>query len=440
MRRVVPFLALALMSCGGGGAASGSHLSDIPSPSPPAFPSPNPNPAFVMPEADLAAGGLSSAVSAVTLIDAVVTAGGQTVRLVAGYADPTRIVLVFRTLPDVGAPQIQMSDDNGAIKATYFGARGVVGDQIVGVQHGPNVPAGAIAHLSVTITGFPQLVNDGAGQVSWPFSATLPVHTATPLSLTPDLTSLGTWKLNVEAFELTPSVIHIRALINGAAKSAVNDSTALLVGPDGSPVKPLTLDAADAGTNQTRLDETWIRPAEAAADQLRVTGGGGQYTGYISIPAPPPIDYGKPNAQPLTPLSFQPATESLDLRGVMSDHISTGRPQSCGAGSGPDNRVVYVFATLFESNGAWYYVSFSTDRDVVQYHGPGTYPAQAWLSAWPSGPMFKGTGQLTITSDPPFRLHTGSLSGSLGWTDDPRQKVSISGAWTCMWSNEMGPA
>jgi hypothetical protein len=238
----------------------------------------------------------------------------------------------------------------------------------------------------------------------------------------------------VEAFELTPSVVHLRALINGAARSAITDATAVLAGPDGSTVKPLTLEAVDAGTNQTRLDETWIRPAQAAADQLRVSGGGAQYVANIAIPEPPPIDYGKPNFHPLTPLSFPPADLSLDLQGVMNDHISTGRPQSCGVGSW-----MYGFATFFQSNGAWYYVTFSTDP-VKKYHGPGTYSASAWLYAPPTGPMFKGTAQFTVTSDPAFKLHTGRVSATLSWTDDPQQKILISGTWSCMWSQELGPA
>jgi hypothetical protein len=441
MRRI-PRLAIAGMVAAGflGGCSPADTPSSSASPAVPGPNVPGPNPLFTLPDADLAAAGLTAAKSAVTPLDGVVTADGQTVRLAAGYADPTRIVLVFRTLPDVGAPQVQISDDEGPINATYFGARGVVGDQIVGLQHGPNVPAGSVAHLSVTVTGFPQLVYDGVGQVTWTFSATLPVQTPTPLSLTPELTNLGAWKVNVEAFELTPSVVHLRALINGAARSAINDSTAVLAGPDGSTVKPLTLEAVDAGTNQTRLDETWIRPAQAAADQLRVTGGGGQYTANISIPAPPPFGLGKYGESPLTPLSFPPASQSLDLQGVMNDHISTGRPQSCGAGSGPDNIVVYAFATYFQSNGAWYYASFTTDRAVQQYHGPGTYTAQAFLDAVPTGLMFKGTVHLTVTSDPAFRLHTGRVSGSLSWNDDPHQKISISGTWSCMWSQESGPA
>lgn len=433
----IPRIAIAGMVAAG--FLGGCSPADTPSPSAsPAVPAPNS--LFTLPDADLAAAGLTAAKSAVTPLDGVVTAGGQTVRLAAGYVDPTRIVLVFRTLPDVGAPQVQISDDNGPIKGTYFGDRGVVGDQIVGMHHGPNVPAGSVAHLTVTVTGFSQLVASGADRVSWIFSVTLPVQTASPFSLTPELTSLGAWKVNVEAFELTPSVVHLRALISGAAQSAINDSTAVLVGPEGSPVKPLTLEAGDAGPNQTRIDETWIRPAQAAADQLRVTGGGGQYTANISIPAPPPFGLGKYGEPPLTPLSFPPASQSLDLHGVMNDHISTGRPQSCGAGSGPDNIVIYSFATYFQSNGAWYYASFTTDRAVQQYHGPGTYTAQAWLNAPPTGPMFKGTAQFTVTSDPAFKLHTGRVSGSLSWTDDPRQKISISGTWSCMWSQELGPA
>jgi hypothetical protein len=350
---------------------------------------------------------------------------------------------VFRTLPDAGAPQVHVSDDGGAINAAYFGARGVVGDQVVGLQRGPHVSAGAIAHLTATVTGFAQLGSPKIDSGSWTFSAALPVQQPAALSLTPRLTSVGTWKVNVEAFELTPSVIHLRALVSGTEPSGITDSTAVLVGPDGSPVKPLTLDPVAAGSNQTRLDATWIRPAAAASDQLQVNGGGGQYSTHVLIPAPPALDSGKPGkGQPLTPLSFPPASEALDVQGAINDHITSGRPQSCGSGSGPDGKRIYVFATYFQSSDVWYYISFSTDPAKLLYQGPGTYTVKAWLSPvamlGPTDPMFIGSAQLTVISD--TRLQSGRVVASLGWTDDPQQKVLISGSWTCMFSSELGPA
>src|SRR5256886_3802061 len=243
-------------------------------------------PQLVLPDADLAAGQLTAAGGVVTPFHGVSAGGGRTVTLIGGYADPSRIVLVFRTLPDAGSPQLQVSDDKGPINGGYFGAHGSAGDQVVGFQQGPHVAAGKVAHLTITITGFAQ---SSASPGSGTFSAALPVQSANALPLTPNLTSLGTWKVTVEAFELTPSVVHLRALLDGTAPSGVSDSTTALVAADGTPIKPLTIDVTVAGSNQTRLDETWARPADAASDQLQVNGGGGHYLANAPIPAPPTL-------------------------------------------------------------------------------------------------------------------------------------------------------
>jgi len=402
-------------------------------------------PQHTLPDADLAAAQLTAAAGVVTPFHEVSTGGGRTVTLIGGYADPSRIVLVFRTLPDAGSPQLQVSDDKGPITGGYFGAHGSAGDQVVGLQQGPHVAAGKVAHLTITITGFAQ---SSASPGSWTFSAALPVQSASALPLTPNLTSLGTWKVTVETFELTPSVIHLRALLDGTAPSGVTDSTATLVAADGTPIKPLTIDPTVAGSNQTRLDETWARPATAASDQLRINGGGGHYSANVSIPAPPTFwDNGKPGkGQPFTPLSFPEANESLDFGGAMNYHIASGHPQSCGSGTGPSGRI-YAFATYFQLDGAWYYVSFYTDPAVQQYHGLGTYPVRASLSpvslVGSTEPMFTGTAQLTVTSEGGNQfggLQNGSVSGSLGWSDDAQQKLNISGTWTCRFSAELGPA
>jgi hypothetical protein len=376
----------------------------------------------------------------------VSTTGGRTVALIGGYADPSRIVLVFRTLPDAGTPQVQVSDDKGPINAAYFGAQGAAGDQIIGLQQGPHVAAGGVAHLAITVSGFAQFGALSTSPGSWTFSVPLPVQLATALPLTPKLTAVGTWKIDVEAFELTPSVIHLRALVDGTAPAGISDSTAVLMGPDGGPVKPMTLEAANV-SGQTLLNETWVRPAVSATYQLRVSGGGGQYAATVAIPAPPAPNSGKGTGQPVTPLSFPEASESLVFQGAIDEHIATGRPQSCGAGSGPDGLLIYAFATYFQSKGAWYYVTFWTDKTVQQFNGLGIYTAQAYLSpvATMGGtdPMFTGSVQLAVTSQGGNKfggLQTGSVSGSLAWTDDLQQKLTISGTWSCRFSAELGPA
>ena len=43
-----------------------------------------------------------------------------------------------------------------------------------------------------------------------------------------------------------------------------------------------------------------------------------------------------------------------------------------------------------------------------------------------------------ITSD--SGLHEGNVNGTLHWTDDQKQTVTVGGKWTCMPGRELGPA
>src|SRR2546430_729055 len=70
-------------------------------------------PQHTLPDADLAAAQLTAAAGVVTPFHEVSTGGGRTGTLIGGYADPARIALVFRTLPDAGSPHLQVSDDHG---------------------------------------------------------------------------------------------------------------------------------------------------------------------------------------------------------------------------------------------------------------------------------------------------------------------------------------
>lgn len=397
-------------------------------------PAPQGNPFSQWPEADLAAAQLTPAASVVTALNLVSTSQGRTVNLIGAYADPTRTVLVLRTIPDTGAAQVQVSDDQGPLTATYFVTRGVWGDQIVSFRQGPHASADGVAHLRVMVSGFVQ--SPASTEVSpgnWTFELALKVQPATALPMAPRPTSVGAWKVNVEAFELTPSVIHFRAVLTGPTTTDINDSTAAMLDRNGKPIKPMTIEPTSTAPNQTRLDETWVRPAASATYQLQVNGAGGQYKTSVNIPAPPAVFV---KGRPLSPTDYPQATMSLNLHGAITEHIGTGRPQSCGVATGPSG-TLFGFATYFQSGNLWYYISFDMDPQVKQYSGPGTYSATVVLYPDLGGPTFRGTGQLIVTSD--RQPDSGHVTGTLGWTADPTQTVTVSGAWTCMPGGQLGP-
>src|SRR5260370_34061743 len=96
MRRIRRLVIAGMVAAG---FLGGCSPADTPAPSPSASPAVlGPNPRFTLPDADLAAAGLTAAKSAVTPLDGVATAGGQPARLAPGDADRTRDGLVFATL------------------------------------------------------------------------------------------------------------------------------------------------------------------------------------------------------------------------------------------------------------------------------------------------------------------------------------------------------
>jgi hypothetical protein len=352
---------------------------------------------------------------------------------------------MLRTLPEAVPGPAQLYDDNGLINAGGGGGAGVVGDQVIQFMQGPHAGADGIAHLKLTLANFqqvPPVVVGAPNPGAWNFSFSLKVQPAIPLSLSPKFTSVGSWKVTVEKFEATPSVIHLRAVVDGPSPIDVHSEAFVVLDGNGSPLNGASGSTAAISAKSTRVDEAWVRPAGEEVYQLQVKAGG-TYTSDKVMIAEQPSPSGAKGAKgkPLTPLDFPSAAEALIFGGAMNDHITTGRPQSCGGGSGGSGSL-FQFATYFQHQEAWYYVSFTTDPSVQQYRGPGTYTAKAWLAPvsplGPADPTFAGTVHLTITSD--SGLHEGNLQGTLRWADDPNQTVGVSGKWTCMPGSELGPA
>jgi hypothetical protein len=146
---------------------------------------------------------------------------------------------------------------------------------------------------------------------------------------------------------------------------------------------------------------------------------------------------------PPGPNGYPPAAEqSLNFQGALNAHVTIAYPSSCGAATGPDGEEGFSFAAFFQSQGAWYLITFETDYLSRQYKGPGTYAVKAAI--YPRGldgeadPSYSGSVQLTVSE---WSSWAGSVSGTLDWTGSTTEKaqVKISGGWTCTFGPMTGP-
>jgi hypothetical protein len=267
----------------------------------------------------------------------------------------------------------------------------------------------------------------------------------------PQQLKLGSWKVTLEAADATPSVVRVQALIDGAS---IDDFGGVfpvtLLDATGTPLIQTTASSSvtvpkqqlNATTvKQTRINAAWRRPASAGTYQLNFKGSGAVLNIALTVPAAG-ASAGKGGSS-LGPTDFPAADESLTLSGSLTANITTGRPSQCGFGSGSSG-AVFAFATYFQSGGVWYWLGFTTDLDVKQYSGPGTYPAKGSLyTVGPNGPtsvLFEGTVQLTVTSDS-RSASAGSVSGTLTGLEviAPQSQVTAGGSWTCSWGPNLGP-
>jgi hypothetical protein len=250
------------------------------------------NPNAQLPEADLKLANITGAAAdLVTPFNLVAQSSGRTVTLIGAYADTARTVLFFRTMPAGGFAAFQVYDQQGLLNAGGGGGLSSVGDQWAVLDMGPRVASDGLTHLTVTmfdIGSAPPSTDHLAG--NWRFSLALKVQPSTPISLSPALASVGSWKVTIEAAEITPTVIHFQAVINGVPPSNVGSSTVTLVDSAGQAVpsseSSISIAVLHQQPSSTRVDLTWARPDHQATYQLRISGGGSEYRGSFEIPAP----------------------------------------------------------------------------------------------------------------------------------------------------------
>ncbi len=136
---------------------------------------------------------------------------------------------------------------------------------------------------------------------------------------------------------------------------------------------------------------------------------------------------------------FPEAAQNLTVSGSVVATVTTGRPSSCGAGSGPSGPVIFAYGLYFQVGQAWYNLNISTD--TPSYTGAGTYEGRALLtpvaagSREPAGPEYAGRAQLVVLTDQhPDR---GTVNATV--TRSGGDQVAVIGSWTCMPSQLLGP-
>jgi hypothetical protein len=341
------------------------------------------------------------------------------------------------------------------INASSSTGGGLPDEYFFSLDAGPRPGADGIANLTVTVPGFtPNGPADGAQPApgEWTFSLALKVQPSVTIGAVPNQFDLGSWKLTTEAAEVTPSVIHVQTVINGALVTDVVSKTVVLLDSSGTPLNQIVTSAAMTVPKQqlnstndkiTRVNDQWLRPAAGGTYQLQFSGGGGERTINFSVDRPVGLLRERslccdPNGKlPVEgeglgpkPTDFPEAPESLTLNGFLNTTITSGRPNQCSIGGG--SGISIYFGTYFQVDGVWYSLDVRSDPNLRQYSGPGTYTAIAWLYG-PTQRLYEGTVRITVTADHYPGPYRGSVQGTLDrvgtTTQQPHQ--SVSGTWTC---------
>jgi hypothetical protein len=247
----------------------------------------------LLPALDLEVAGLTRVADLVTPLQLSSADKAGTITMIAAYADTARTVFLFRESPDMGLPNAWVSDEQGQILASGSAgpihAPGFRGDYYLALDEGPRPGADGLAHLRVSISNL-RIWSPAGGVVEgkWAFSAALNVQPGQALAA-PQPFRLGGWKVTVETLEITPDVVHLQALINGASNVALEGPGkgpfVELLDSAGNPVRRLVGGAGitvpkgqlnPINYQNSRSYNQWLRPADGTYT-LRFLGSGGRY-------------------------------------------------------------------------------------------------------------------------------------------------------------------
>jgi hypothetical protein len=271
------------------------------------FPAASPTPSSSIPMSVLERMHIAAASALISEPNLVGTVGDRTVTFVGAYADARNISLIFRVSP-ASSTQLGIGvwTEFGPVDPSFpltVGPDGYAWLQNGSVAHN----AGEPAHLRVSLWDhwtFPgATAASDARPPAWSFTYNLKVQAATTsLLVQQGVIAVGSWKVTILTFEMTPSTIYLHTVIDGPPP------------PSGLPGRPSS-DNLIAVTSVAMLDKAgtvvstggcssewalsssyprvweltceWSRPAQATTYRLVITGGGGQYSTSFNIPAPP---------------------------------------------------------------------------------------------------------------------------------------------------------
>jgi hypothetical protein len=252
--------------------------------------------AHPIPPLDLEMAGLTRVADLVTPLQISSTDKGQSIMLLGAYADTARTVFLFRETPDMGLPNVRVSDEQGLVSAGGSAgpihAPGFRGDYYVTLDQGVHPGPDGVAHLTLNIAQL-EIWAPAGGIVegNWAFTVAVNVQPGQTLAA-PNPFWLGRWKVTVETLEITPDVVRMEALVNGASPVALegpgHGPFVELVDSAGNPVRVLEggagitvpkLQLNPVNYQNSRSRNQWLRPA-AGTYRLRFQGNGGR----IEIP------------------------------------------------------------------------------------------------------------------------------------------------------------
>ena len=253
-----------------------------------------------IPAWDLEAASLTAVADLVTPLQLSSVDNGRTITLIGAYADVARTVLLFReNPPDLGLPSLTVSDDQGMINAGSsegpVRSPGVRSDYYVALDDGAHPGPDGMAHLSIAISHLNRWTPAG-GIVNgnWSFNVALSIQSGQALPA-PGQFRLGAWKVTIERLELTPTVVHLQTVVNGASPVAISGPGEAvfveLIDAAGVPVKSLGGGASitvpkgqinPVNYQNARTYNSWLRPA-AGTYRLRFQGSGGRYEVIVVV-------------------------------------------------------------------------------------------------------------------------------------------------------------
>jgi hypothetical protein len=249
--------------------------------------------AHPIPPLDLEMAGLTRVAESVTPLQISSTDKGQSIMLLGAYADTARTVFLFRETPDMGLPNVRVSDEQGLVSAGGSAgpihAPGFRGDYYVTLDQGVHPGPDGVAHLTLNIAQL-EIWAPAGGIVegNWAFTVAVNVQPGQTLAA-PNPFWLGRWRVTVETLEITPDVVRMEALVNGASPVALegpgHGPFVELVDSAGNPVRVLEggagitvpkLQLNPVNYQNSRSRNQWLRPA-AGTYRLRFQGSGGSH-------------------------------------------------------------------------------------------------------------------------------------------------------------------